>query len=46
LLVDLGSKQLGLLRELIPSITAIAALMNANFPGSERQLRDVEAELG
>jgi ABC-type uncharacterized transport system substrate-binding protein len=43
LLVDLGSKQLGLLRELIPSITAIAALMNANFPGTERQLRDVEA---
>jgi putative ABC transport system substrate-binding protein len=43
LLVDLGSKQVGLLRELVPGIPAIAALMNANFPGTERQLRDVEA---
>jgi putative tryptophan/tyrosine transport system substrate-binding protein len=43
LLVELGSKQLGLLRELIPGITAIAALINPNFPGTERQLRDVEA---
>jgi putative ABC transport system substrate-binding protein len=43
LLAELGSKQLGLLRQLIPGITAIAALMNPNFPGIERQLRDVEA---
>jgi putative tryptophan/tyrosine transport system substrate-binding protein len=43
LLVDLGSKQLGLLRELAPGITAIAVLTNPNFPGTERQLRDVEA---
>jgi putative ABC transport system substrate-binding protein len=43
LLVDLGSKQLGLLRELVPGSTAIAVLMNPNFPGTERQLRDVEA---
>ncbi len=42
LLVDLGSKQLGLLRELAPGTTAIAVLVNPNFPGTERQLRDVE----
>jgi putative tryptophan/tyrosine transport system substrate-binding protein len=43
LLVELGSKQLGLLRELAPGIAAIAVLTNPNFPGTERQLRDVEA---
>jgi putative tryptophan/tyrosine transport system substrate-binding protein len=43
LLVALGSKQLGLLRELAPGTTAIAALINPNFPGTERQLRDLEA---
>jgi ABC-type uncharacterized transport system substrate-binding protein len=43
LLVELGSKQLGLLRELAPGTTAIAVLMNPNFPGTERQSRDVEA---
>jgi putative ABC transport system substrate-binding protein len=43
LLVELGSKQLGLLRELVPGTTAVAALMNPAFPGTERQLRDVEA---
>jgi putative tryptophan/tyrosine transport system substrate-binding protein len=43
LLVELGSKQLGLLRELAPGTTVVAALMNPNFPGTERQLRDVEA---
>jgi putative tryptophan/tyrosine transport system substrate-binding protein len=43
LLVELGSKQLGLLRELAPGTTAIAVLMNPNFSGTERQLRDVEA---
>jgi putative tryptophan/tyrosine transport system substrate-binding protein len=43
LLVELGSKQLGLLRELVPGTTAVAALMNPKFPGTERQLRDVEA---
>jgi putative ABC transport system substrate-binding protein len=43
LLVELGSKQLGLLRELAPGTTTIAVLMNPNFPGTERQLRDVEA---
>jgi putative ABC transport system substrate-binding protein len=43
LIVELGSKQLGLLRELVPATTTIAALMNPNFPGTETQLRDVEA---
>ena len=41
--VDLGSKQLGLLRELVPGTTAIAALMNPNFAGAEKELGDVEA---
>jgi ABC-type uncharacterized transport system substrate-binding protein len=43
LLVELGSKQLGLLRELVPGTTAVAALMNPNFPGTEKQLSDLEA---
>jgi putative tryptophan/tyrosine transport system substrate-binding protein len=43
LLVELGSKQLGVLREVAPGTTAIAVLMNPNFPGTERQSRDVEA---
>src|SRR5262249_39153950 len=43
LLVELGSKQLGLIRELAPVISKIAVLVNPNFPGTERQLRDVEA---
>jgi putative ABC transport system substrate-binding protein len=43
LLVELGSKQLGLIRELAPVASKIAVLVNPNFPGTERQLRDVEA---
>jgi ABC-type uncharacterized transport system substrate-binding protein len=43
LLVELGSKKLGLLRELAPGTTAIAALMNPHFPGTETELRDIEA---
>src|SRR5262245_12018263 len=43
LLVELGSKQLGLLRDLVPDIAVTAALINPNFPGSERQLADVQA---
>jgi len=43
LTADLGSKQLGLLRELVPRTTAIAALLNPNFAGTEKLLRDVEA---
>jgi putative tryptophan/tyrosine transport system substrate-binding protein len=40
---ELGSKQLGLLRELLPGTTAIAALVNPNFAGTEEQLSDVGA---
>jgi ABC-type uncharacterized transport system substrate-binding protein len=43
LIVELGSKQLGLLRELIPGSVAIAVLVNPNFPGTEKQSRDIEA---
>jgi len=44
--VELGSKQLGLIREVAPVTSKIAVLMNPNFPGTERQLRDVEAAAG
>jgi ABC-type uncharacterized transport system substrate-binding protein len=40
---EVGSKQLGLLRELVPGTTAVATLINPNFPGSEKQLKVVEA---
>ena len=43
LVAELGSKQIGLLRELAPGATTITVLVNPNFPGTERQLRDVEA---
>jgi putative tryptophan/tyrosine transport system substrate-binding protein len=43
LIGELGSKRLGLLRELVPSITLIATLINPNFPDAENELRDVEA---
>ena len=42
LITELGSKRLGLLRELVPSITLIATLINPNFPDTESQLRDGE----
>jgi putative ABC transport system substrate-binding protein len=41
--VELGSKQFGLLHEIVPGTTAIAALMNPNFAGTKKQLSDVEA---
>src|SRR5579872_663865 len=41
--VELGSKQLGLLHELVPRATTIAALFNPNFTGTEKLLRDAEA---
>src|SRR5262245_33323353 len=43
LTVELGSKQLGLLHELVPGPTVIAVLLNPNFAGTEKQVRDVEA---
>ena len=39
---ELGSKQLGLLHELVPRTTTIAALFNPNFAGTEKLLRDAE----
>jgi putative tryptophan/tyrosine transport system substrate-binding protein len=41
--VELASKQLGLLHELVPRTTTIAALFNPNFAGTEKLLRDAEA---
>jgi putative ABC transport system substrate-binding protein len=41
--VELGSKQLGLLHDLVPRATTIAALFNPNFAGTEKLLRDAEA---
>ena len=41
--VELGSKQLGLLHELVPRTTTIAALFNPNFAGTEKLLGDAEA---
>jgi putative ABC transport system substrate-binding protein len=38
----LEAKRLGLLHELVPSATTIAALVNANFPPAETQLRDLQ----
>ena len=43
MVAELGSKQIGLLRELAPGATAITVLVNPKFPGTETQLRDVEA---
>jgi putative ABC transport system substrate-binding protein len=42
ILSALGSKRLGLLRELVPSMTAIGALINPNFQDADTQLADVE----
>jgi putative ABC transport system substrate-binding protein len=39
---ELGSKRLGLLRELVPNVTVIAMLINSNFPEAEGQLKDVQ----
>src|SRR5262249_12917816 len=41
--VELGSKQLGLLHDVVPRTTTIAALFNPNFAGTEKLLRDAEA---
>jgi ABC-type uncharacterized transport system substrate-binding protein len=42
LLNELGSKRLGLLRELVPAAAVIATLVNPDFQDAESQLRDVE----
>jgi putative ABC transport system substrate-binding protein len=38
----LEAKRLGLLREMVPSATTIAVLVNPGYSGSETQLRDVQ----
>src|SRR4051794_34855097 len=44
---ELAAKQLGLLRELVPAATRVAALVNpANAVGTETTLRDVEQAAG
>ena len=43
LTTDIGSKRLGLLRELVPNATTIAMLNNPNGPGAGRHLQDVHA---
>jgi len=39
----LGTKRLGLLRELVPKATTIAMLVNPNSPDTEAERRDVQA---
>jgi putative tryptophan/tyrosine transport system substrate-binding protein len=41
--IELASKQLGLLHELVPRTTTIAALFNPNSASTEKLLRDAEA---
>jgi putative tryptophan/tyrosine transport system substrate-binding protein len=44
--VEVGPKQLQLLRELVPSATAAAVLVNPNSPGAEVQMRDLPMVAG
>src|SRR5262245_34083726 len=39
---DLGTKRLGLLRQFAPNATAIAMLMNVNYPPTAGEVRDVQ----
>jgi putative ABC transport system substrate-binding protein len=41
--IDLTQKRLGLLRELVPGATALAALVNPNTPEGQAQLSDMRA---
>jgi putative tryptophan/tyrosine transport system substrate-binding protein len=38
---DLETKRLGLLHELVPNVRTVAVLVNPDYSGAERQLRDV-----
>jgi putative tryptophan/tyrosine transport system substrate-binding protein len=40
---ELGSKQLGLLHELIPAAARVGLLVNPNYPSTKRAMRDVTA---
>jgi putative ABC transport system substrate-binding protein len=39
---ELAAKRLGLLHELLPQATAVAVLVNSNFPDAAGQLRDLQ----
>ena len=43
LIAELGSKQLGLLHELVPAAARVGLLVNPNFAATERAVRDVTA---
>src|SRR5262249_52653551 len=43
LVAELGSKQLGLLHELVPAASRVGLLVNPNFSATERAIRDVTA---
>jgi ABC-type uncharacterized transport system substrate-binding protein len=40
---ELGSKQLGLLHELVPAVSRVGLLVNPNVSGTERATKDVSA---
>ena len=42
----LDAKKLGLLRELVPKASAIAALINPNYPAAKSQLKEVQDTAG
>jgi putative ABC transport system substrate-binding protein len=42
IVVDIATKQLGLLRQLVPKGTTIAMLVNPNFPATSAEVRDVQ----
>jgi putative tryptophan/tyrosine transport system substrate-binding protein len=46
LVSDLGAKRLELLRQFVPDATAIAMLMNPNYPATSSEVRDVRAAAG
>jgi ABC-type uncharacterized transport system substrate-binding protein len=43
LVAELGSKQLGLLHELVPAAARVGLLVNPKFPTPERAMKDVTA---
>jgi putative ABC transport system substrate-binding protein len=43
LIAELGSKQVGLLHELVPAAARVGLLVNPNFSATERAIRDVTA---
>ncbi len=44
--VELGSKRLELLRELVPTATVVGALVNPTGPGAKTQMHDLSAAAG